>query len=138
MNPSAPEEKPSPQRPQRGGDLVALTVAICLGIIREQRVRRSVLFVVMISIMLMLFGGVVVFDQWLAKHPIVFLLYWGACLWLTGLSILMALYDMLMVRKAGALSRRRLAEDMAEETNEEIIRSASQKPKRPSDPPSGA
>lgn len=131
MNPSAPEEKPTPQRPPRGSDLVALTVAICLGVIRDQRVRRSVLFIVMIVIMAMLFCGVVFFDRWLAKHPILFLLYWGACLWFTGLSILMALYDMLMVRKAGIISRRRLAEEM----KGEISRAASEKPTRPTDPP---
>ncbi len=129
MNPSAPEEKPTPQRPPRGSDLVGLTIAICLGVIRDQRVRRSVLFIVMIIIMAMLFCGVVFFDRWLAKHPILFLLYWGACLWFTGLSILMALYDMLMVRKAGIISRRKLAEEM----KGEISRAASEKP---DDPPS--
>lgn len=112
-----PSGKPNPPRPG-GRDAVALTVAICLGIIRDQRMRRSVIFFTLLGVMAMLFAGFALFDGWLAKRPFLFLIYWAACAWFTFLTILMALYDMLMVRKSAMIARRRLAEQMHREVSE--------------------
>ncbi len=88
--------------------LLSLVLAICKGIVRDQRVRRAVLFFVMLAAMGLLFAGIVVIDRWLMRHPLLFLVYWGACLWLTLLSILMALYDLLKLRQTARDERQHL------------------------------
>jgi hypothetical protein len=77
------------------------------------RARRTVLFFVVLGAMLMAFVGAVLLGNWLTtERPILFLLYWGACAWLTLLSILLALYDMLMLRKEAKQERRRIKSEV--------------------------
>jgi len=44
--------------------------------------------------------GALLIDDWLSGHILLFLLYWGACAWLTVLALLMALFEILMIRAA--------------------------------------
>jgi len=87
---------------------VSLTVAISRGILRDLRMRRTVLFFVILSAIAMVFIGSTLLLGFLTEHPGWFLLYWGGCLWLTLLSVLMALFDILMLRRAAQTERQRL------------------------------
>ncbi len=97
----------------------SLVVAITRGIVRDQRARRTVLFFVVLGAMGMLFVGSVVIPKFLELRPLVFLGWWGACLWLTVLSLLLALFDLLMLRKAARQERRELRKEIFKDGEEE-------------------
>ena len=74
-------------------------IPITKGILRDRRVRRVVLFwLVMITLALIALGYWVLND-WLKEWPLLFLLYWFGCFWLTITFALLAVYDMLRVRQ---------------------------------------
>ena len=74
-------------------------IAVCRGIVRDTQTRRRVLFFLLLAVMLLIFTGVVILNSWLNAGPVRFVLYWGACLWLTLTVLLLALYDLLAVRQ---------------------------------------
>jgi hypothetical protein len=41
-------------------------------------------------------------------HPVWFVFYWGACAWLTLVSLLLAVFDLLMIRAKARAERRAL------------------------------
>lgn len=92
--------------------MIALIVAITRGIVRDLRVRRTVLFFIVLVAMLMTFGGAVLFEKWLIARPLLFIFYWLACAWLVVLSVLMALFDMLLVRRMAVEEKRRLRSEV--------------------------
>lgn len=87
---------------------VSFIFLISKGILRDRSMRRKSLFGIVLATLFLLGLGVLALDEWLRSHPILFLLYWGACLWLTISSILLALYDMLLIRQEAREERRRL------------------------------
>jgi predicted tellurium resistance membrane protein TerC len=97
---------------------VQLIVGISRGIIREQRTRRTVMFYSVLVALLWLFAGATFLDEWLRARPWLFLLYWAACAWITVLAVLLACFDILMVRARVRREQRRLAaEHLAEIKN---------------------
>lgn len=90
------------------GGNIRFAIAVAKGIVRDQRARRTVLFFVVLAAMLMAFAGAVLLDRWLSASPLLFLFYWCACLWLTFLSMLLAVHDLLMLRRAAHQERQRL------------------------------
>ncbi|MEI6561217.1 MAG: hypothetical protein WCO68_03930 [Verrucomicrobiota bacterium] len=90
-------EKPAP-----------LIILVTKGILRDRQMRRTVLFWIVVATLVLLGVGAMPLDAWLGEHPLLFLLYWGACLWLTGTSMLLALYDLLAIRTEAARERQRL------------------------------
>ena len=81
---------------------------ISKGILRDREMRRQFLFWIVAAALALLGVGAFLLDEWLSVHPILFLLYWGACLWLTFTSGLLAFYDMLAIRAAARRERRDL------------------------------
>jgi hypothetical protein len=77
--------------------------------IRDQHMRRSMMFYTSLGSVLMLFVGAVVIDRALRNHPVVFVIWWAACAWLMLTSLLLALFDMLAIRAAARRERRELA-----------------------------
>ena len=90
-------EKPTP-----------FVILITKGILRDPQMRRTVLFWIVAASLALLGVGAFLLDDWLNGHPLLFLLYWGACLWLTATSLLLALYDLLALRAEAARERQRL------------------------------
>ncbi len=93
-------------------DLLALILSITRGIIVDQRARRNVLFYVVMGALAMLVVGTVGIGEWLLARPVLFILFWAACLWLTLLSVVMALFDMLMIRRDAREERKRLRKEI--------------------------
>ena len=87
---------------------VSFILLMSKGILRDRLMRRRALFGVVLAALFLLGVGVLGLDEWLCTHPVIFLLYWGACLWLTLTSMLLAFYDMLLVRQEVLEERRRL------------------------------
>ena len=84
------------------------------GVLRDTRLRRNVMLWVMGTALVMLFlGSWLMSDDWARKHFALFFLYWAACGWLTLTGVLLAVFDMLMIRAAGKAMRRRIETDIA-------------------------
>jgi len=98
-------------KPQRG-QFIGLVLAITRGIIIDQRARRTVLFYVVLTAMLMAFAGGFLFPHWLMARPWFFVLYWLGCAWLTLLTFLMALFDLLLVTRAARQEKKRLRREI--------------------------
>jgi len=77
------------------------------GILRDRHMRRTVLFWVIAAALLMVAVGALLLDDWLMHNLLIALLYWGACAWLTLTSVLLAFFDMLVVRGEAARERQR-------------------------------
>ncbi len=76
------------------------------------------MFFVMLSALVMLFFGATFLDGWLREHPVLFLFYWLACAWATLTAVLLALYDLLVIRAEVRRERRRLAAEILAKNSE--------------------
>ena len=84
------------------------------GLLREQATRRRVMFATVLVAMLMLFAGTTLLAPLLLahEHPFRFILFWGACAWLTLTALLLALLDLLMVRAQARAKRKEVQRDL--------------------------
>lgn len=82
------------------------SVAIAVGIARDQTMRRRAMFVLTLTALGMVFVGCVILWNVFVEHPIFFALYWLACGWITICVMLIAIYDLLQVIRAGREARR--------------------------------
>lgn len=98
--------------------ILRLIIQISKGLIRNQRTRRTVMFYSVLAALLLLFVGSTLLDGWLRTHPLLFLLYWAACAWITLLSVLLAIFDMLVVRAQIRVERRRLEAEYLASTHD--------------------
>lgn len=75
------------------------------------------MFVVLIAAMLLLFGGTTFLESLLSpdEHPGWFVLYWIACGWLTFTALLLAIFDLLIVRLQGRATRKTLRHKFEQE-----------------------
>jgi hypothetical protein len=78
------------------------------GIIRDQKVRRGAMFILVLAALLMAFAGSTFLNGWLVADKWTFLIYWLVCAWLTMTAMLLALFDMLAVRLLLRREQRRL------------------------------
>ena len=81
---------------------------ITKGILHDRVARRTVLFWLTAAVLAQLALGVFALDAWLMERPLAFLLFWGLCFWLTLTAALLALYDMLVVRREAVAERQAL------------------------------
>lgn len=70
------------------------------GVIRDQTTRRKTMFVLLVGALVLLFGGSTFLSPILnpREHPGWFIFYWFVCGWLTVTAMLLALFDLLIVR----------------------------------------
>ena len=83
-------------------------------VVRNQRLRRNALFGLTLLTLLLVFGGAVILGDGLMKKPVAFVIFWGICFLLVGLVLLLALYDLLAVRKEHRQRLRELDRKVAE------------------------
>lgn len=96
-----------------------LIVQIARGLIRDQHARRTVMFYSVLAALAWLFAGATVLAGWLRAHPLLFVLYWAACAWITLLSVLIAIFDLLVVRARMRREQRRLEAEYLAKTHAE-------------------
>ena len=90
------------------------------GVIRDQAMRRKMMFWVMLAAMIMLFVGTVfISDQWMRLNPWLAIGYWAVCGWLTLTGMLLAIMDMLVIRAIHRIARRRIESEMLKKSTEE-------------------
>ena len=68
------------------------------GVLRDQRSRRKMMFIVLFVALALLFCGSSFLHPLLVPHPVWFILYWFACAWFTVTAVLLAVLDLLMTR----------------------------------------
>lgn len=107
MAENAPEEKPLRS--------VSFVVHATRGVIRDQRTRRKTMFILLVIALLLLFSGSTFLAPVLnpREHLGWTLFFWITCVWLTLTALLLALFDLLMVRMRARAARRTLREEYA-------------------------
>ena len=85
------------------------------GVIRDQRARRKMMLGTLIVAVLMVIAGSTVLQESLdhREHTLRFIAYWFTCGWFTVATLLLALFDALMVRAEGRATRRKLREQVS-------------------------
>jgi hypothetical protein len=97
--------------------MVPFTIHATRGLLRDQRSRRKTMAVSLIIALALLIAGLTIFRPSLDphEHPWRFILYWLACAWETVLVLLLALFDLLLVRAQTRAARKLLAEQFGRE-----------------------
>ncbi len=89
-------------------------ILLTKGILRNTRLRRNIMMWIMLAAMLMLFlGSWLIPDAWARKHVWLYFLYWAICTWLTIAGLLLAVFDILIIRAAARAMQRRIEQDIA-------------------------
>jgi protein-S-isoprenylcysteine O-methyltransferase Ste14 len=86
------------------------------GVIRDQNARRKTMFVLLVVALVLLFIGSTFLGSMLnpREHPFWFIFYWFVCGWLTLTAMLLALFDLLIVRAQARKAERLLRGDLSE------------------------
>ena len=87
------------------------------GVIRDQQTRRKAMVLLLVIALLLLILGATVLAPWLnpREHLIATLVFWLACIWLTLTALLLALFDLLVVRVQARRAQRELREKLRSE-----------------------
>jgi protein-S-isoprenylcysteine O-methyltransferase Ste14 len=102
--------------PEKQLSILSFVVHATRGVIRDQNIRRKTMFVVLVVALVLLFSGSTFLQSNLNphEHPVWVIFYWLVCAWLTLTAMLLALFDLLVVRartrNAGKVLRNRLSE----------------------------
>jgi hypothetical protein len=89
------------------------------GLLRDARARRTMMFYTTLGSLVLLFFGAAVLDARLAAHPFWFIVWWSVCAWLMLAAVLLAIFDLLMLRAAARKARRDLAKKILKEQDDE-------------------
>jgi protein-S-isoprenylcysteine O-methyltransferase Ste14 len=84
------------------------------GVIRDQRVRRKMMLVLLVGAVVLLLCGLTFLQPALSphEHPWRVIIFWIACIWLTLTALLLAIFDLLMVRMEARRAERALRESL--------------------------
>ncbi len=84
------------------------------GVIRDQRVRRKTMLVLLVGAVALLLCGLTFLQPALSphEHPWRVLIFWIVCIWLTLTALLLAIFDLLMVRMEARRAERALRESL--------------------------
>ncbi len=86
------------------------------GIIRDERARRRMMLGTLAVAAVMVIAGSTVLQDLLnhREHALRFIAYWLTCAWFTMATLLLALFDALIVRARGRAARRKLRDEFAD------------------------
>ncbi|PYL68697.1 MAG: hypothetical protein DMF28_06055 [Verrucomicrobia bacterium] len=87
-------------------------VHVTRGIIRDRNTRRKTMLVLIMVALILLLSGSTFLQSALNphEHPGWFILFWLICAWLTLTAMLLAIFDLLVVRLEARKSQRELRE----------------------------
>lgn len=86
------------------------------GLIRDQNMRRKTMFALLVVALLLLFAGSTFLQSVLnaREHPGWFIFYWFVCAWLTLTAMLLAFFDILVLRAQQRKARNALRGELRE------------------------
>jgi len=107
---NSPEDKPL--------QTTSFVVHATRGLIRDQKVRRVTMIAVLTTAVLLLILGSTVLQVPLNPHAHAgwFIFFWLVCAWLTITAMLLALFDLLMLRTDARRAEREMRADMENQT----------------------
>lgn len=90
------------------------------GLVRDQNSRRKTMFVIVIVALLLLFCGATFLAPALDPRlrPGWFIFYWAVCAWVTMTAVLLAVFDLLLVRAQDRAAKRALAQKLSDREEE--------------------
>jgi protein-S-isoprenylcysteine O-methyltransferase Ste14 len=102
--------------PEKKLSVLSFVVHATRGVIRDQNTRRKTMFVVLVVALVLLFSGSTFLRSLLnpREHLGWFMFYWLVCAWLTVTAMLLALFDMLVVRARARNDGKTLRNKLAE------------------------
>jgi len=94
--------------------IVSFAIHSARGVVRDQSTRRWAMFVTLVIAMVMLFFGTTFLQPLLSprEHPGWFVCFWLACAWFTFTALLLALFDVLILRAQDRAARKILREKL--------------------------
>lgn len=101
--------------------MAPFTIHATRGILRDQQARRKTMAITLVIAVVLTIAGLTVLRPWLdpQEHPWRFILYWLACAWEIVLVLLLALFDLLMVRAQTRAAKRQLQEQFRQGSSPE-------------------
>ena len=102
--------------PEKQLSILSFVAHATRGLIRDRAMRRKTMFVVVLVALVFLFSGSTFLESALnpREHPVWFTLFWLICAWLALTALLLAVFDMLMVRTAARRAERILRSQVAQ------------------------
>ena len=95
-------------------ETVSFVALATRGVIRDQRTRRKAMVALLALAVFMLVAGFTVFQSALnpREHPWFVILFWLACVWLTFTALLLAIFDLIVIRSETRRAQRALRETL--------------------------
>ena len=109
-----PNDEPPPN--EKKLRVASFAIHASRGLVRDQHTRRMTMFALVIVALMMLFLGATFLSPVLDPHrrPGWFIFYWAVCAWITMTAVLLAIFDLLIVRAEGRAARRTLGDNLPE------------------------
>src|SRR4051812_31193578 len=100
---------------------VSFVVHATRGLIRDQNVRRKIMLILLLVAVVLLFSGSTFLSAAINPHahPAWFIFFWSACAWLTITAMLLAIFDLVIVRLHGRRAERTLREKYSQAESRE-------------------
>lgn len=99
--------------------LAQTSAAIARGIVRHRPARRHAMATLIVIAAALLMAGVTFLAQWLVDRPVLFLVYWLVCAWTTVAALLLALLDIMILRRESRAARRQLRKRVFDEKDDD-------------------
>ena len=95
--------------------LLSFAAQITRGLLRDSSARRKVMFSILGLAVLMLVAGSTFLRETLdhRAHAAWFIIFWLACGWLTATALLLALFELLILRAQGRAARKAFRDQLA-------------------------
>jgi hypothetical protein len=102
--------------PEKQLRVVSFVLHATRGVVRDQNARRKIMFALLVLALVLLASGWTFLASFInpREHPAWFILFWLGVAWLTLTAMLIALFDVLVVRSEARRAERRLRQEIAE------------------------
>ena len=107
------------EQPEKKLAMSSFAMHAARGLIRDQKMRRNTMFVLLLVALLLLFSGSTFLRSILnpREHAGWFILFWFVCIWLTFTAFLLAIFDILVVRAQARKVKKILRVELREKQN---------------------
>ena len=97
--------------------ILSFAIHSARGLVRDQTTRRWAMFITLVLAMFMVFLGTTFLQPLLSsrEHPGWFVFFWATCAWFTLTALLLALFDLLILRVQDRAARKILREKLKRE-----------------------